>query len=83
MDGNTQRQIFKLSSAGIELAITVVVGVIAGYYADRHFGTKPVLIMIGAFSGIVLGFYAMLKTLFSIKKSDSRDDGNQPGSGDA
>jgi len=49
---------------GFELASPVVVGLFAGYYLDRKFGSRPWLMLLG----LMAGFFYGLKTLFSVLK---------------
>ena len=50
---------FKLST---ELVVTVVVGTIIGFILDKTFGTKPWLILIFFFVGVVAGILNVFKS---------------------
>ena len=39
-----------------------------GWYLDNRFGTKPYLFVCGIFTGIVLGFYLLYKSIQAIQK---------------
>jgi ATP synthase protein I len=56
----------RLVGLGVEFAVTVVLGLAAGYYLDRWLGTKPWLLMVGVVLGGVLGFYGFLRRLTPI-----------------
>ena len=45
-----------------------------GLWADRHFGTAPVLLLIGVF----LGFFGCGYTIYSAVKKIERDERKQP-----
>lgn len=50
---------FKLST---ELVSSVVVGTIIGFILDKTFGTKPLLILIFFFLGVVTGIINVIKS---------------------
>jgi len=52
-----------LSGVGIMLAITVLLGVAIGYWADQRFGTTPWLTLVGVFVGFAAGIIEMLRML--------------------
>ena len=56
----------RLVGLGMEFAVTVVLGLAAGYYLDRWLGTKPWLLMVGVVLGGVLGLYGFLRRLTPI-----------------
>ena len=43
------------SEIGISLLVTTLLGVLAGYWADRQFGTLPVFVVIGFLIGAGAG----------------------------
>jgi len=47
--------------AGVSFAVTILVGVYAGVWADRHWGTDPWGVVVGAVVGSVFGFYNLVK----------------------
>ena len=58
---------FKLS---VEMVAAVVVGTIIGFILDNWFGTKPLLILIFFFVGVVAG---ILNVIRSAKNMQSKD----------
>jgi len=68
--------------ASIEAVISVVLAMLGGYYADRYFGTEPVLMFIG----LVLGGVAAVRRLLKIgpgtpagpQTMEGRDDAARP-----
>ena len=56
---------FKLSS---ELVSAVVVGTIIGFILDKTFGTKPWLILIFFFIGVVAGITNVIKSAKKMQK---------------
>jgi F0F1-type ATP synthase assembly protein I len=69
----TSRTAFEYSTIGIQLAITVIAFVFGGYKLDEYFHSSPVFISIGAFLGMAIGFYHLIKQLKDIEKSEKRD----------
>jgi len=56
---------FKLST---ELVATVVVGTIIGFILDNWFGTKPWLILIFFFVGVIAGIMNVIKSAKDMQK---------------
>ena len=50
------RELAYYSSLGFQIALSVVIGLAAGIYLDRRFGTTPWLTLIFLGMGIVAGF---------------------------
>ncbi|MBP7735301.1 MAG: AtpZ/AtpI family protein [Spirochaetes bacterium] len=69
------------STIGIQLAATVTLFVIGGYKLDEHLNRAPVFTTIGAFVGMVAGFYNLIKELRDLgireknKKNQERNNG--------
>ena len=56
---------FKLST---ELVSAVAVGTIIGFILDKTFGTKPWLILIFFFVGVIAGIYNVIKSAKNMQK---------------
>ena len=63
------KSLAELSTVGITLVLATVIGLAAGYYADRWLGTSPWLTMIGLGFGIVAGFVSLFR---AVMKSSQR-----------
>lgn len=50
----------KASAVGIEMAIAVVLGLVAGGWADEKLGTEPWLALVGLLLGFGVGFKAVM-----------------------
>ena len=48
---------------GWTLVLTILLGVLAGRWADARWGTEPAFLLVGAILGIVLGLYYFLSTV--------------------
>lgn len=71
----------KLSSVGLELALSVLIGLFAGRWLDRKLGSDPWLMIVG----ICLGFAAGLRSLMKMmdkaaKASDAADKADEESS---
>ena len=53
----------ELSTVGITLVLSTVIGLVAGYYADRWLGTSPWLLLIGLLFGIAAGFVSLFRSV--------------------
>ena len=61
----------ELSSIGITLVVATVLGLVAGYYADRWLGTQPWLLLLGLGLGIAAGFVNLFR---SVKRAERELD---------
>lgn len=57
------RQIGSLSTIGINLVVATLVGFGMGYYMDKWFGTKPILMIIFTIIGVAAGFKIIFETV--------------------
>ncbi|HET8633181.1 MAG TPA: AtpZ/AtpI family protein [Gemmatimonadales bacterium] len=62
----------RFAGLGIQLVVMTLLGLFAGQWADRKFGTGQLLTIVGAFLGFGAAMWSMLKQL---GQSDSRTDG--------
>ena len=61
------RKIAAISSLGLMLPSSIVVGLFLGYYLDKFFGTHPWLLLVFFILGAVSGFYSLLRGLSKLK----------------
>jgi ATP synthase protein I len=80
MDNREKKKMYltvaDLSTMGIAMVLCILLGLAAGFYLDRTFGTEPILTLLFIFGGILAGFRIMYKTymrFFSEGKSDGPD----------
>jgi F0F1-type ATP synthase assembly protein I len=71
------RTAFAYVTIGLQLAITVLIFLFGGYKLDTHFDKSPIFVTLGAFIGMGLGFYFLIKELKELSKQekDERDSG--------
>lgn len=60
--------LWQYSSMGLELAGAIVGLTLLGYWADRHFGTTPRWLLVGAGLGIVGGFYNFIREALELSR---------------
>jgi ATP synthase protein I len=59
----TWKALGELSSIGLTLVISTVLGLVGGYYLDRWLGTTPWLLLIGLVLGIAAGFVNLFRSV--------------------
>jgi ATP synthase protein I len=69
-DGNLKGLIL-MSTIGISMGISIVIGLAMGYYIDRYLGTKPWFMLLFLIFGIIAGFRNLYK---SVKQYGIKDD---------
>ncbi len=62
----------RYSGHGLTFALSMVLFLLAGWWADGRLGTSPLLTLIGAFVGAGAGFYSMLQHLILIPRERER-----------
>ena len=60
-DGRTQNSWLRYSTLGVQFAVTLVVFVLLGTWADRRFGTDPWLTIAGSLFGIFASMYLVIR----------------------
>lgn len=60
-------------SLGIELAGSMVIPLLAGYYGDKYFDTRPILTLIGAFLGFTGVFWNIYKVTKELEREQERE----------
>ena len=56
------RQLGRLSTIGIEIALSVVVGLVGGRWLDGKLNTDPFLTVLGMVLGVAAGFWSLYRT---------------------
>lgn len=56
------------SSVGLELGLSVCIGLAAGYYLDKYLGTTPWMLLLFMVLGLVAGFRGVFR---AIKRADA------------
>jgi ATP synthase protein I len=67
-DRKTFRQLLRYSSIGLEMGLSVAIGLGIGFLLDHYFSTKPLFLLVFFFVGIVAAF----RSLFLLTKKIGR-----------
>ncbi len=68
------RKLAELSSIGLLLPSSIIVGLVFGYFLDRWLGTAPWLLLIFTVLGVVSGLMSLFKALRKYDKDRSPED---------
>ncbi|HSF07110.1 MAG TPA: AtpZ/AtpI family protein [Methylomirabilota bacterium] len=63
------KSVGELASIGVALVLATVIGLGAGYYADRWLGTSPWLTLVGLGLGIAAGFVTLFRSVRSAERN--------------
>ncbi|MDR9417423.1 AtpZ/AtpI family protein [Gracilimonas sp.] len=59
---------------GAEIAASLVIPILAGYYLDEFFGTSPVLILIGVLLAMIIFGFTMLRISTNFDSKEGADN---------
>ena len=60
--GGKQLKVYaQLGAVGIEVAISTVVGLLAGQWLDGKLGTEPIFTILGLLLGVIAGFRSLIR----------------------
>lgn len=62
------KELAPFMNMGIQLAVTMGVFGVIGFYADEHFETKPVLLVVGLLFGATGGMVGVFREVQKLKK---------------
>jgi len=68
------KSVGELASIGMAMVLATVIGLGAGYYADRWLGTSPWLTLIGLGFGIAAGFVTLFRTVRAVERKLDDDE---------
>lgn len=58
-----RQQLIRASAMVTEMAVTVILGVIAGGWLDRRLDTSPLFLFLLSLVALIFGMYRMIRTL--------------------
>ena len=70
------QKLAELSSLGLVLPSSIVVGLVMGYFLDKIFGTGHWLLGVFTLLGIGSGFLTLFRGLKRIENDEDNDDGS-------
>jgi len=62
----------KYANIGFEFAGSVGLFALIGYFVDKHWGVTPAGVLIGSITGLVVGFYLLVKEALMMNRSNDR-----------
>lgn len=66
-------QSLSASSVGLELGLSVIIGLLIGYYLDKAAGTGPWLMLLFLVFGLVAGFRGVLRAVKRAERAAEAD----------
>jgi ATP synthase protein I len=75
------RELGKYSALGIEMSLSVVIGLGIGYYLDKWLGTAPWLMILWIGLGFAAGVRSLYRAAVRSAKDLEKDEGEQRKSG--
>jgi ATP synthase protein I len=72
--GKQLKAFARVSALGIELAVSTVLGLLAGRWLDQKLSTEPFLMLLGLILGVVAGFRSLYLTA---RKQTQNTDRNE------
>ncbi len=72
-DKNIVKSMLNYSSLGLEMGLSVAIGIGIGYFLDSFFKTSPYLTIIFMFFGIAAAFKTIIVLIRKVSKEDERD----------
>ena len=71
----------RYAGLGVQLAVSLLVFVLAGQWADRKLGTNGIVTMVAAFVGFGGTMYSLIRTL-NRQDGSKQDGGDKDGGGE-
>jgi F0F1-type ATP synthase assembly protein I len=68
----------QLSTIGLTLAFSTIIGVGIGYLLDRWLHTDPIFTVIFLVIGTIAGFVEMIRTISRAEQDEEQDGQDQP-----
>ena len=74
-DSGKQLKAFaRIGAVGIELALSTVIGLLAGRWLDGKLSTSPYLTLVGLLLGVIAGFRSLYLAAKQSQRQPPRDD---------
>ena len=65
----------RLVGVGWFIGLSILLGILGGYWLDGKFGTKPIITIVGLVLGMVVAFYGLYRMLLPIiRNRDGRNN---------
>jgi F0F1-type ATP synthase assembly protein I len=69
---NDSDQGLKYANIGFEFAGSVGLFALIGFFVDKHWGIGPAGVVTGSITGLVVGFYLLVKETLMMNRSEGR-----------
>lgn len=60
------KRYLRLSTIGIEMGLSVMIGLVGGQWLDKYFGTAPYLLLVGLLFGMTAGILSIVRAVKSV-----------------
>jgi ATP synthase protein I len=67
------KQVASYSTLGLEMSLSVAVGVAIGYYLDKWMNTAPWFLIIFIFLGVAAGFRSLYRAWKRLEREEKED----------
>jgi ATP synthase protein I len=67
------------ASVGLELGVSVAIGLLVGYYMDKWLGTEPWLMLLWLLFGLVAGFRGVFRAVARADRAAEADEKERHG----
>jgi ATP synthase protein I len=68
------RRYLRYSTVGLELGLSVLLGLVVGQWLDGYFGTEPWLLLLFLLFGMVAGFRSLFRLLRDVNRPDDEEE---------
>ena len=75
----TDSKTMQYSGLGVQLALTILIFFLIGYWLDGVFDTKPILMLVFVFLGFFGGFYNFFLTIQDLSRKEKESKKNAGG----
>lgn len=65
------------AGVGLQFAVSIVVFLYIGQWADKKFGTSPLFLLLGVFVGGGAAFYSMYRKLMAAQREEDEQEGRK------
>ncbi|MBN2056595.1 AtpZ/AtpI family protein [bacterium] len=72
------KEFVRVMNFGLEMAIAILIGVLAGRWLDAATGWSPLFIILGVLLGIAAGFVNLFKAIGLIGEAKARAEDEDP-----
>lgn len=73
------RRYLRYSSVGLEMGLSVILGLVIGQWLDKKLNTGPWLLLVFLLFGMVAGFRSVFRLMREVNRPSADDDDVPPG----